>query len=70
MPGSVQTLLSLTAALLTVYLLFRALRLDSLLDSVRNLVGSFGRGGRILAVVFLVAGAVFSVSKEPLRSSP
>ena len=70
MPGSVQTLLSLTAALLTVYLLFRALRLDCLLDSVRNQIGSFGRGGRILAVMFLVAGAVFSVSKEPLRSSP
>ena len=70
MVGSVQTLLSLTAALLTVYLLLRALRLDHLLDSVRDRIGSFGRGGRILAVVFLVAGAVFSVSKEPLRSSP
>ena len=70
MPEGVQAIVVFLVALLTLGPLLTVAAPRLLPPAARDFWGGLGRAGRAFAVAVLVAVAGFSVSKEPLRSSP
>ena len=64
---SFQSFLAFLFALLTVYALIRAFRLESLLDPVRDFWRQIGKAGRVCTTASVVLLAGHAVSKELLR---